>query len=430
MGTILDYARVEFRSFAELPFSAVDSLILSELAYIRMPRVVPAFAAHAGGSAPSDDIAGRDATPSDRGERGASERGTGIMPGVPITALLRAEDYPDMFVTGSKDVNDYRRQLLVAVAESPRWRNLRVGGYSERTDTDSETQFAAMTFDLSDCAGSRDEDDPMLYVAFRGTDGTLVGWKEDFNMAVRCPVPSQIAAADYLAALAGGADEGARSRLMVGGHSKGGNLAVYSALMLARDDEAAFGRIERVFTHDGPGLPSELMQGETFAAVRRLIDSTVPESSVIGMLLETTDDYTVVAADAVGIMQHMGRNWRVTDDGGFDTVPELNASARFLDQTIDIWLDRFSKEQRERAIDQIYGIFAAAGYETFAELAAHWSEALPKIAKAARRTDPSTRALLADVVKAFPATAVRSLGERVGDGVKTQQSDAAQVNGD
>lgn len=401
MGTILDYARVEFRTFAELPFSAVDSLILSELAYIRMPHVVPRFAVQA----PQTPVASN----------------------VPVTALLRAEDYPDMFVTGSKDVNDYRRQLLVAVAESPRWRDLRVGGYVERTDADSETQFAAMTFDLSACVGFRDSDAPMLYVAFRGTDGTLVGWKEDFNMAVRCPVPSQIAAADYLAALAGGAD--ARSRLMVGGHSKGGNLAVYSALMLAHDSPDAFGRIERVFTHDGPGLPAQLMQDETFAAVRRLIDSTVPESSVIGMLLETTDDYTVVAADAVGIMQHMGRSWRVADDGGFDTVPELNASARFLDQTIDTWLDRFSKEQRERAIDQIYGIFAAAGYETFAELAAHWSESLPKIARAAKRTDPSTRALLADVVKAFPATAVRSLGERVGDNVKPQRSDGPLVNG-
>ena len=108
---------------------------------------------------------------------------------VPIRDLLRAESYDEMFVSNSSEMNDYRLSLLRAVCESPRFRGLRVGEYAERLDEGEQQQFAAMAFDLGADFG--------LYVAFRGTDGTLVGWKEDFNMAVRCPVPSQESAYRY-----------------------------------------------------------------------------------------------------------------------------------------------------------------------------------------------------------------------------------------
>lgn len=159
MGNVVDYVRREFRGFGELAFSNVDSLVLSELSYMRLPGLVPAF-----GEAKS-------------------------VATVPIRDLLRAESYDEMFVSNSSEMNDYRLSLLRAVCESPRFRGLRVGEYAERLDEGEQQQFAAMTFDLGADFG--------LYVAFRGTDGTLVGWKEDFNMAVRCPVPSQESAYRY-----------------------------------------------------------------------------------------------------------------------------------------------------------------------------------------------------------------------------------------
>ena len=155
MGNVVDYVRREFHGFAELPFGDVDSLVLAELSYMRLSGLVPAF-----GEARS-------------------------VATVPIRELLRAESYDDMFVSNSSDMNEYRLALLRAVCESPRFRALRVGEYAERLSEREQQQFAAMTFDVG--CGPVDS----LYVAFRGTDGTLVGWKEDFNMAVRCPVPSQ-----------------------------------------------------------------------------------------------------------------------------------------------------------------------------------------------------------------------------------------------
>lgn len=250
-------------TFAHKPFGAVDSLVLSELAYIRMPAAVPLF-----GSARS-------------------------IATVPIWKLLQAEHYPEMFCTGSQ-YDAGRHDLLVAVAESPRFRGLRVGEYAERFDEHTETQFAAVTFDLTDCDGIQPDADSartMLYVAFRGTDNSLVGWKEDFNMSVRCPVPSQSQAVEYYRSV----DERASNpfaahpaRIAVGGHSKGGNLAVYTAMKTQSD------HISRIFSHDGPGFMREVTRSHAFHAIEPRVEKTVPESSVIGMLMSTVSRYTIV----------------------------------------------------------------------------------------------------------------------------------------
>ncbi len=382
MGNMVDYVRTEFRTFDRKRFGAVDSLVLSELAYIRMPATVPSFAA-----ARSVDT-------------------------VPIWKLLQAEHYESMFCTGS-EYDAGRHDLLVAVAESPRFRGLRVGEYAQRSDEHAETQFAAVTFDLTDCAGMRGDEQPApaLYVAFRGTDNSLVGWKEDFNMSVRCPVPSQTQAVEYYRSI----DERASSpyaahptRIALGGHSKGGNLAVYTAMQTQSP------HIARIFSHDGPGFMREVTQSDAFKAIEPHVEKTVPEASVIGMLMSTVSRYDIVETNVSGIMQHMGLNWRI-DNGEFVTRPELSPASRLLDRTLDAWMEQFTNEERARAVDQCYDIIASAGYTSFAEIADHMGEALPAFAEAARKTDEATRSLILDIVKALPATAAKSLFEEWSD---------------
>ena len=400
MGNVLDYVRREFRGFAELLFGDVDSLVLSELSYMRLTDLVPTF-----GEAKS-------------------------VATVPIRELLRAESYDEMFVSNSSDMNDYRLALLHAVCESPRFRALRVGEYAERLSERDQQQFAAMTFDVG--CGSPD----LLYIAFRGTDGTLVGWKEDFNMAVRCPVPSQESAYRYVDSILDRSEgflssEGSPA-IMLGGHSKGGNMAVYAAMQVAHDDIEAAGerarrlgllpalggpvpgrnvRIARIFSHDGPGLPESMVRGQAYRTVESRIRKTVPESSVVGMLLQSNAKVIVVKADAVGIMQHMGNSWQVAENGDFERENELTVTAQLIKRTLDDWLDTVGQKQRERAIDQIYEIFAAAGYGNIADLMANWTDSLPKIVAAARGTDRETRELIKAVVKAIPASAARVVRE-------------------
>lgn len=187
---MLDYVRTELDTFDGRGFCTVDSLVLSWLAYTRLPADDPALAPARGWE------------------------------GVRLADLYRAEYFATYYagMWGEEPGLD----LLAAVAASPRFRDVRVMGYVDATDPRAEKQFAAMTFRLTE---------DLSYVAFRGTDASLVGWKEDFNLAYRCPVPSQVEAAHYLA------DAAARvgGDLLVGGHSKGGNLAVYAAATAPRD---------------------------------------------------------------------------------------------------------------------------------------------------------------------------------------------------
>lgn len=396
MSNVVDYVSREFRAFSDLPFGPVDSLVLSELSYMHMPVAVPRF--------------------------GARRQGVRM---VALDRLMHAEDYPSMFANNSERSAAYRLALFRAVCESPRFRGIRVGECREVLDADRQQQFAAMTFDLSRCGGmSKTGKDGTgsgwLYVAFRGTDDTLVGWKEDLNMAFRSPVPSQQAAVDYLRsvmvrsarepsqAVGGACGQFPAPNVMVGGHSKGGNMAVYAAMRMAESGKDDC--IVRVFSHDGPGFPPEVVNGDAYAAIAPRISKTVPEFSVVGMLLDGTPDYAVVRSDAVNVLQHIGRTWQVAEDGGFETGDGLDPTAVALGRVIDGWLDAVPPERRELFIDQMYGVFAAAGYDRLPDLVAHWAEALPRIMAAVKGMDRSTRSLMLDAFGALPASAVRLIG--------------------
>ena len=174
---------------------------------------------------------------------------------------------------------------------------MRVCGYRAVFDAAAEEQFAAMTFCLPN--GS-------IYIAFRGTDSTMVGWKEDFNMSFRCPVPAQTTATSYLESAALALD----GPLMCGGHSKGGNLAVYAASMC---DPAVRERLVRVYSHDGPGFNEAFLGGAEYQALAAAgkIDKTLPRSSIIGMIFEHQEDYAVVESCDFGLLQHNPFSWVV-----------------------------------------------------------------------------------------------------------------------
>lgn len=147
-------------------------------------------------------------------------------------------------------------------------------------------------------------------------------------------------------------------------------------------------RIARIFSHDGPGLPESMVRGQAYRTVESRIRKTVPESSVVGMLLQSNAKVIVVKADAVGIMQHMGNSWQVAENGDFERENELTVTAQLIKRTLDDWLDTVGQKQRERAIDQIYEIFAAAGYGNIADLMANWTDSLPKIVAGRARYRP------------------------------------------
>lgn len=267
--------------------------------------------------------------------------------------------------------------LLLRAASTERFAGVRVHHAAAVTDPERDMQFAAVTFELPD--GTQ-------FVSFRGTDSSLAGWHEDFNMAFESPVPAQSAAVAYLNAIAAGA----QADIFIGGHSKGGNLAVYAA---AHADEATQTRIRAVYSFDGPGLDDATMVSDGYTRIARRIRSFIPQQSVVGLLMSYHPEYTVVRSDGVGLMQHNAFTWQVLGTA-FVAVTELDVSSQVVDHTVHAWLSRVSPEERRRFVSTIFGVLEATGANTTRELLQNAPELLPAIRKALQGTDRETTRMI------------------------------------
>ena len=401
MSNVIDLLRNDFSTFAQRKFNAVDALILCELSYINMPTYVPKYCDN-----PKN------------------------ISTVSINELLRIEEYSSMFASGSPKVDKFRRKLLLAVASSPRYRGIRVGEYLERFDESNideslEQQFAGVTFDLSNCEGI---DNPhTLVVAFRGTDSTLVGWKEDFNMAFRCPVPAQESAAEYLTSVAqryskrysnknffnklfanklfarfskSFVDAQNNPNIIVVGHSKGGNMAAYAAMRLDATSQKLGNLVSKIYSMDGPGFACDVVDTSVFANISSRIEKVVPQSAFIGLIMDTGVPYKVTVADSIGLMQHFGMYWQIKD-GDFDYCDCVTPRALAVSKAANEWMMNLPFEERKRRIDSVYSIFSSLGYPTFDEMSSHWSEVVPKLLKIAMHMDSKTYELIRSVMSAF-----------------------------
>ncbi len=269
------------------------------------------------------------------------------------------------------------RALLSAAAMTERFAGVRMHHPVSVTDQDRDMQFAAVVFDLPD--GTH-------YVAFRGTDSSIVGWREDFNMAFESPIPAQTAAVKYLKEAAALTD----GPLLLGGHSKGGNLAVYAA---AHADPMLQSRIRRIYSFDGPGLDDATVASGGYAAIARRIRSFVPRQSVIGLLLAYHPEYTVVKSDSVSLLQHDLFTWQALGTD-FIAVTELDVSSQLVDQTVHTWLSRVTPEQRRVFVSTIFDILEASGAATVKELLKDVPDRVPAILKALSRVDFETAKMI------------------------------------
>lgn len=264
--------------------------------------------------------------------------------------------------------------LLRALAQSERFQSMRLSAYENHFDAESQTQFSAITVRLTE---------ELSYLAFRGTDTTLVGWKENFNMAFLCPVPSQREAADYLARAAK-----KKGRLILGGHSKGGNLAVYAAAMC---EPSVRKRIDAIYNYDGPGFEASVLHSEGYRQILSRVHTFVPQSSIVGMLLEHGEKITVVhSTRANGLQQHDVCSWEVLPRG-FLCMEERTSSSRFIDATVSAWLAEIDYAQRKCVIDTIYGALEQTHAQTLQELSERRFAALKVVLRAVRSFDEETK---------------------------------------
>ena len=240
--------------------------------------------------------------------------------------------------------------LMKKMTQSVRFRDTTVSWYRTVFDKEAAVQFAAVTFHLPDGTS---------YVAYRGTDSTLVGWREDFDLSYLEATEGQKRAVDYLNTV------GSRipGLLMVGGHSKGGNLAVYASA-LCNDDVR--GRILTVYTNDGPGFREEFLASEGFGRIFQRISLILPASSVFGRLMDQRCKPNIILSTAEGFGQHNGFSWAVCRNRFVEA--EETKSSTLIGHTIDGWLDTMDEETRQSMTEMVFSILEATGKETVQEI--------------------------------------------------------------
>ncbi|MFR8104217.1 MAG: DUF2974 domain-containing protein [Clostridia bacterium] len=312
MANILDY--LTWRgdlTLKESPFNEVDNLILARLSYFDFDGI--------------------------------------IKEGEIITIQEAAKRYKTK--ENKRILQEEDTELFPFLGQVARFQNMKLAGYVNKIEEEAEKQFSAITIYMPDNS---------IYVSYRGTDNTIVGWKEDLNMSFKPQVPAQIEAVTYLEKVA----NKYYGKVRVGGHSKGGNLAVYAAAFCNKKIEK---KIINVYNNDGPGFDDFILETENYQNIVGRVETFVPQSSVIGRLLGHEEKYLVVKSVQKGIMQHDLYSWQV-EGKKFVSLEELTNGSQFVDKTIKDWLKAVSPEQRGECIDILFQILESTEATTMSEI--------------------------------------------------------------
>lgn len=321
VGDLLDY--ITWRgdlSFVQSPFCAVDALVLSQLSYIHFDGLV------------TGDFSSRK-TLFDL-----------------YTTFTRDADYESRCQVGAV-INSNTPELLKAASASNRFGLIEICGYESVLDEEKEEQFAAMTFIL---------DKKTAIVVFRGTDDTVLGWKEDFNIIFQKAIPSQISGVEYL----NRASRAFKHDILVSGHSKGGCVAMFSAINC---EPKAQKKIKSVFNFDGPGFSEDFYKSPQFLKVKDKIHSFYPHFSVVGMVFHHPQSYKIIGSSGFTVFQHDAFSWNISGND-FIYCEDFADESKLFHQSFNEWMNELSLEDRKRFVDVFFDVVYASGAKTNLEI--------------------------------------------------------------
>lgn len=348
MSNILDYIcwRGDL-SFTESPFNEIDGAILSRASYIPFELIFSDF------------------------------NWQTITIEAACRQLLAKECLPDAVLIEDDLL------LIEALMNSPRFQKLDIIDYASETDVSSQVQFSAVSFLILP---------KLCYIAYRGTDNTLVGWKEDFNMSYLFPVPAQTKALEYLNKISG---KGCYNFLM-GGHSKGGNIAIYAASCA---NDTIQNSIVGIYSYDSPGFAPEYMQRLSVNNILPRLHSFVPQSSVVGMLFEHVGTPSIIYSDKNnGFLQHNIYTWQLMGTH-FIYSDALTDNSIMIDRTLKDWVAGMSENQSENFFNALYELISRTNAITTNEFSEHWLDNALIILNSMKNMDDSTRHMLSETLK-------------------------------
>ncbi len=373
MANVFDY--LSWRgdiSFERAPLCEIDALIFCEISYIFFEGIVPA----------EGEISLADAA-NIFFERNGNEED-----------ITLGEIVPREIVS-----------LFRLAAETRRFADVRMTKFVNIIDEKTVEQFSALCF-----LPTADS----VFVAYRGTDDTITGWREDFRMAYLTPVPAQERAQDYLKFAA----ENDR-RIFIGGHSKGGNLALWSGLTAPPDIRR---RIERIYNFDGPGFLDDVWASREYDSIADKISTVIPAGSIVGLLLKYDSKYRVTKSSAKNYLyQHDALTWEVLGTSFVcdeDVVPEVKS----VNEHVGRWLEAMEPADREAFIEGFFDILCSANVKTLTEL----SENRSAVIKAFSNIDPETKQAIMTGVRFFMGESRSAVAELIKSMFKKKEEDGQE----
>lgn len=351
MGNIIDYLKWRGDlTFQRDDFCEVDNLLLSYLSYVNLDGIVPGLE--------EGSVTVKEA--SDEFFRRYSEE-----------ELKKDRSFIRMAPYGMREM-----------AKTKRFGNMKIRNYVNHIEEEKNLQFCAMEFVLSE---------EISYIAYRGTDDRIVGWKEDFFLSNGI-VGSQREALRYINNIGRNC-----RRIFVGGHSKGGNLAVYAAALCEKDIQD---KIIQIYSNDAPGFSEEFLESEGLQRIFSKIQRYMTEGSIIGTLLSHKKEPILIKSSAKGVMQHDCLSWE-TEGRSFIKCTEQNRGAAAFDEAIKAWLDGIDGEEREAFINDFFSVLEATGAETLTQLQEGGLKTLRLMLKQKNALKPETKKIIEKLIREF-----------------------------
>lgn len=365
MGNIMDY--ISWRgdlTFAQSPFNEVDNLILACFSYVNLDRIP------------------------------AVTRQKGIELKKLVKEFKKLHTIKEL--EADKSFIRLAPFMMFEMAESVRFGNCVIRNYVNEIVTEAEQQFSAVEIVL---------DDGTSYIPFRGTDDTIIGWKEDFNLSTGV-VPAQERAVEYMQRIS----DKASGMLRVGGHSKGGNLAIYGSVMC----KSVHDKILEIYSNDGPGFSKEFQESPETAEMMPKIIRIIPEYSIIGTLLEHEKQPIIVASTSRGLLQHDGFSWEVQGPG-LVRRDSLNKTALRFIEILHKWIDGMDMEQKRLLIEDLFATLQASGYENLSEVQSGGLKSLAAMVKRLDKFAPESRGMMQELLTAICGGWLEQLQEHTKD---------------
>ena len=311
---ILDYLRkYKDKTFEEMPFNEIDSLILSEMAYLNLHLYAPLLEDH-------DFIKLQ-------------------------TMRIYNEDH---FSYGSVDAKK-NLKMIDLMKYGERFKTMQIGLCKEkfREGDKSATQFFAVTYILPD---------DTMYIAFRGTDITINGWKEDFHMVFMDTIPSQRDALTYINHVL---ERYGDRKFYIGGHSKGGNLAFYCAFNL--DNKKWEKNLIHAYSFDGPGFKNGVKDFPSYERVKDRISKYMTHRDWVGMIYNNFRRQAIIVA-ATGFLLggHDPFSWHVNLSKIRFVKARRSRGYKNSELAFNRWIRKVSDEDKILACDVIFELLKDA----------------------------------------------------------------------